>query len=205
MCPTTGRISGPTPMMYWKQLARTILRRSATAHYVQAAAQSILSQTTPPRVPSIRSRNYGLMRNPMSYALVGGTRIRPHGSPAELERHRRQPLHSLGESEAGAGASVSRLCSACSRQQCGVPEAPPPVHVRTRGTNAPCRRIRALGAARIAHFMRQGGPAASGRSCRLAAATTALTFTVEGPSIGSDEVWGHVVHLPRWDVERGTP
>jgi class 3 adenylate cyclase len=65
-----------------------------------------------------------------------------------------------------AGASVSRLCSACSRQQCGVPEAPPSVYVRTRGTNAPCRRIRALGAVRIAHFHAAGwAPRAHDRLC----------------------------------------
>jgi hypothetical protein len=60
-----------------------------------------------------------------------------------------------------AGASVSRLCSACSRQQCEVPETPPSVYVRTRGTNARCRRIRALGTRRMAHFHATGW--ASGR------------------------------------------
>jgi hypothetical protein len=58
--------------------------------------------------------------------------LEPIPQRQELRRWRHLPGRVM---PALAGASVSRLCSACSRQQCGVPEAPPSVYVRTRGTN----------------------------------------------------------------------
>ena len=81
-------------------------------------------------------------------SLAAGTRhpyARRHGLLVHVQARAplQQPFHksppSCGVSWPG-GASCSRLCSACSKQQCGVPEAPASDSNRTRGTMLSRRR-----------------------------------------------------------------